>query len=105
MSVRGAMYSTWRKSKGYRTLYIPILKYDENLSQKMREAIDKPRYRKLYARRLQIIEPVFADIRYCKGMGRFTVRGREKVNIQWKLYRIVHNIGKCGMAKREKLAG
>ena len=65
------------KSKGYRTIYIPILKYDENLSQKMREAIDKPRYRKLYARRLHIIEPVFADIRYCKGMGRFTVRGRE----------------------------
>ena len=74
------------KSKGYRTLYIPKLQYDENLSQKMREAIDKPRYRKLYARRLQIIEPVFADITYCKGMGRFTVRGREQVNIQWKLY-------------------
>ena len=81
------------------------LKRDENLSQKMREAIDKPRYRKLYSRRLQIIEPVFADITYCKGMGRFTMRGREKVNIQWKLYCILHNIGKWGMAKREKLAG
>jgi hypothetical protein len=38
-------------------------------------------------------------------MCRFTVRGREKVNIQWKLYCIVHNIGKCGMAVRKKLAG
>jgi hypothetical protein len=71
----------------------------------MREAIDKPRYRKPYGRRIQIIEPVFADITYCKGMCRFTVRGREKVNIQWKLYCIVHNIGKCGMAVRKKLAG
>ena len=71
----------------------------------MREAIDKPRYRKLYSRQMHIIEPVFAYIRYCKGMGRFTVRGREKVTIQRKLYCIVHHRSKCGMAKREQPAG
>jgi hypothetical protein len=94
-----------RSSKGYRTLYIPISKYGENLSQKMREAIDQPGYRKRYGRRIPIIEPVFAEIRYCKGMCRFTVRGREKVKIQWKISCIVHKIGKCGMAVRKKLAG
>jgi len=50
---------------------------------------------------MQIIEPVFADISYCKGMDRFTYRGRKKVNIQWLLYNIVHNIGKCMTPLRE----
>lgn len=55
--------------KKYRTLYIPVLKYGENLSLKMREKIDTAKYRKLYSKRLQIIEPVFANITYCKGRG------------------------------------
>ena len=94
-----------KNGKRYRTLYIPILKHEENLCQKMRENIDKPRYKKLYSRRLQIIEPVFADITYCKGITRFTLKGQRKVSIQWKLYCVVHNIGKCNMAeKRKKVA-
>jgi len=90
------------KKKTYRTLYIPILKYAENLAQRMREKIDKPKYRKIYSRRMQIIEPVFADITYCKGITRFTLRGQGKVNIQWLLYCVVHNIGKCNTAERRK---
>ena len=93
---------TKSKKKGYRTLYIPIIKYEENLCQKMREKIDTPKYKKIYSNRLKIIEPVFANITYCKGMNRFTMRGDEKVNIQWKLYTIVHNIGKCNMAEKRK---
>ena len=61
----------------------------------MRIKIDDPVYREIYSRRMQIIEPVFSDITYCKGMNRFTLRGEKKVNIQWKLYCMVHNIGKC----------
>ena len=61
----------------------------------MRDKIDNPAYREIYSRRQQIIEPVFSDITYCKGMNRFTLRTEKKVNIQWKLYCTVHNIGKC----------
>ena len=92
-----------KTQKKNRTLYIPVSKYKENLSQKMREKIDKPKYRKLYSKRMQIIEPVFADITYCKGITRFTLRGQRKVSTQWLLYCIVHNIGKCNMAERRKL--
>jgi transposase len=92
------------KQRKQRTLYIPIARYEENLCQKMRENIDKPRYKKLYSRRQQIIEPVFANITYCKGITRFTLRGQKKVNIQWKLYCVVHNIGKCNTAEKEKRA-
>jgi hypothetical protein len=61
----------------------------------MRKKIDEVKYRVLYGRRMQIIEPCFADINYCKGMNRFTLRTKVKANIQWLLYCIVHNIGKC----------
>jgi hypothetical protein len=32
---------------------------------------------------------------YNKKMDRFSLRGKKKVNIQWLLYCMVHNIGKC----------
>jgi hypothetical protein len=35
-------------------------------------------------------------------MNRFTLRGQRKVDIQWKLYCIVHNIGKCAAAIKKK---
>ena len=70
--------------------------YDrESLSAKMRKRIDSKEGQSLYSHRAQIIEPCFADIEYCKGMNRFTLRGKLKVNAQWLLYCIVHNIGKC----------
>jgi hypothetical protein len=79
-----------------------VSRYKENLAQEMREKIDKPKYKKLYSKRMQIIEPVFADITYCKGMDRFTLRTQKKVNIQWKLYCIVYNMGKCAAAIKKK---
>jgi transposase len=78
-----------------RTLYIVDKKKEENLSEKMRKKIDEVKYRVLYGRRMQIREPCIADINYCKKMHRFTLRTKAKVNIQWLLYCIVHNIGKC----------
>jgi hypothetical protein len=78
-----------------RTLYIADRKYKDNLSEEMKKKIDEPAYRELYSRRMQIIEPVFSDMAYCKGMNRFTLRTTKKVNTQWLLYVIVHNIWKC----------
>ncbi len=66
----------------------------KDYSKKMREKIDTLRGRRIYERRLAIVEPAFANIEYNKGMNRFTLRGRKKVDIQWKLYCMVHNIGK-----------
>jgi hypothetical protein len=76
------------------TLYIADKTKEENLSDKMRKKIDETKCRVLYRRRMQIIEPCFTDMNYCKGMNRFTLRTKTKVNIQWLLYCIVHNIGK-----------
>ncbi|MCR4300604.1 MAG: transposase [Sulfuricaulis sp.] len=35
-----------------------------------------------------------ANVRHAKGLDRFTLRGKTKVNAQWLLYCLVHNIGK-----------
>jgi hypothetical protein len=50
--------------------------------------------RPTYSKRLGIVEPVFGNIRACKRMDRFTLRGKIKVNIQWMLYCLVHKIEK-----------
>jgi len=89
-------------NKPARALYSAYRKYDKNLSEEMRKKIDEPVNRELYSRRAQIIEPVFADITYCKRMNRFTLRTKEKVNAQWLLYCIVHNIWKCMIPLRLK---
>jgi len=78
-----------------RTLFISDKKQEDNLCQEMREKIDMPENRERYSQRMGIIEPVFGNITYCKGMNRFTLRGKKKVNYQWLLFCVVHNIGKC----------
>ena len=95
-----------RKSgKGeFRALFIADKQYKENLSAKMCDKIDDPVYREIYSRRMQIVEPVFANMTYFKGMDKFTYRGLKKVNTQWTLYAIVHNIWKIMKALGEKEA-
>ncbi|WP_365962417.1 transposase [Sulfuritalea sp.] len=60
----------------------------------MRRAIDSARGRALYGGRFATVEPVFGNLRYNKGLDRFTLRGQKKVDTQWKLYCLVHNIEK-----------
>jgi transposase len=74
-----------------------IVKSNErgSLCRQMRKKLETVEYQDKYADRIQIVEPVFANIRYSKGLSRFTLRGKEKVNSQWLLYCMVHNLGKC----------
>ena len=62
--------------------------------ERMKRAIDSERGRVLYGGRFATVEPVFANIRYNKGLDRFTLRGQRKVDTQWKLFCLVHNIEK-----------
>ncbi|MFQ5932308.1 MAG: IS1182 family transposase [Nitrospiraceae bacterium] len=66
----------------------------ETYSQKMRRKIDSVTGRVLYGLRLGTAEPVFANITRTLGLDRLLLRGRRKVNAQWQLYCLVHNIGK-----------
>jgi hypothetical protein len=60
----------------------------------MRERIDSVKGRFLYSRRMGIVEPVFANICARLGLNRFTLRGKFKVDAQWKMFAMVHNMFK-----------
>ncbi len=65
-----------------------------SLSKQMVEKIETAHGRRIYPQRLAIAEPVFANIRVNKRLDRFTLRTKIKVNIQWLLYCLIHNIEK-----------
>lgn len=66
----------------------------ESHTDKMRQRIDSPAGREQYGRRFATVEPVFGNLRHNKQLNRFTLRGQKKVDAQWKLYCLVHNIEK-----------
>ena len=72
-------------------MFVPL---GESLSKQMVEKIETEPGRRIYPQRLAIVEPVFANILSNKRLDRFTLRGKIKVNIQWLLYCLVHNIAK-----------
>ena len=84
----------YRKNATRRSLNVPIGVAENNFSKAMLEKVDSEKGRKIYPQRMAIVEPVFANIRTQKRMDRFTLRGKIKVNIQWMLYCMVHNIEK-----------
>jgi transposase len=83
-------------NKGGKRKYLGITIAVEltNFSRRMAGKVDSERGRKIYPQRFAVAEPVFANIRTHKRLDRFTLRGKAKVNIQWLLYCMVHNIEK-----------
>jgi transposase len=60
------------------------------MRQKLRTEEGKQRYRQ----RMTMVEPVFGILKEQRGMRQFRLRGLEKVNIEWLLAAIAHNIGR-----------
>jgi transposase len=77
-----------------RYLSVQVDEAEPNVLDKMKTKIDTPQGKKIYAKRLGIVEPVFANICIHKHMNRFTLRSKSRVNVQWRLFAMVHNIGK-----------
>jgi hypothetical protein len=77
-----------------RYLSVQVDTQPPNLIDEMKAKIDTEQGKQIYAKRLGIIEPVFANICIHKRMHRFTLRTKLKVDVQWRLYAMVHNIGK-----------
>lgn len=77
-----------------RSIYIAHKHFNRNYSEEMMEKIDAPAGRDMYSKRMGIVEPVFGNISYNKGLNRFTLRSKVKVDIQWTFYCLVHNIEK-----------
>ncbi len=62
--------------------------------EQMKAKIDSDLGRRMITRRFATVEPVFGNLRGNKRLDRFTLRGKTKVDGQWKLYCLMHNIEK-----------
>jgi transposase len=60
--------------------------------EKMAEKVKTPKGRELYARRKVIVEPVFGQVKETRGFRQFSLRGQEKVNGEWRLVCLTHNL-------------
>ena len=76
----------------------------ETHTMRIKAPIDSASGREQYGRRFATVEPVFANVRYNKRLDRFTLRGRTKVDGQWKLCCPVHNIEKLANASYGRVA-
>jgi len=56
--------------------------------------VDSEAGKRIYSHRMSVVEPVFANITTNKKLKRFSLRGRPKVQGQWRLFCLVHNIEK-----------
>ena len=81
--IRQVAYFVGRSAKGEITF-----------TERMKRKIDSASGRVLYGMRLAISEPPFAHIASAIGLNRFTLRGKRKVNTQWNLFCIIHNVKK-----------
>ncbi len=66
----------------------------ETHTMRMQQRLDTPAGHDEYGRRFGTVEPVFGNLRDNKRLDRCTRRGRTKVNGQWLLFCLVHNIEK-----------
>lgn len=60
----------------------------------MKKRVDSDYGKSVYAHRMSTVEPVFANMGTQKGLNRFSLRGKTKVQGQWQLFCMVHNIEK-----------
>lgn len=60
--------------------------------ERMKRKIDSPQGRAIYSRRLGTVEPVFGHVTDAIGIRRFSYRGKRKVDGQWKLMLMLHNM-------------
>jgi transposase len=62
------------------------------VAEQMRDKLATPPARALYARRKQIVEPVFGQIKEGRGFRRVSFRGRAKATAEWTLICLTHNL-------------
>nr|WP_245686065.1 transposase [Terasakiispira papahanaumokuakeensis] len=51
----------------------------------MKHRVDRPHGKQIYSHRMPVVEPVFGNIGTTKGLNRFSLRGKKKVQGQWQL--------------------
>ena len=71
----------------------------------MRSKLDSQAGKAIYAKRRHIVEPVFGHIKTILGFTGFHLRGLKKVNAEFKLVAIAHNLKKISKYAYKKGIG
>jgi transposase len=66
--------------------------WDGGRYDQMRQLLASDRGNELYRRRQPMIEPVFAQMKFNRGLDRFRRRGRGAVRTEWRLITATHNL-------------
>ena len=99
----GPHISTGRQKHGQPPPAIcgPIPK-DLDAKGKMARKLRKKEGREIYAKRKTIVEPVFGQTKEARGLRRFLLRGLEKVNSEWTIWGLTHNINKLWRHQKQR---
>lgn len=79
-----------RKGHGRQVSFIVARGRKPTATDWMRRRVDSALGRQIYSHRMSVVEPVFGNIGTNKGLSRFSLRGRSKVQGQC----LVHNVEK-----------
>ena len=90
------------KSKQGRSIWRRVV--DESIKQ-MRLKLDSESGKAIYAKRKHIVEPVFGHIKSVLGFTGFSLRGLKKVNAEFKIVAIAHNLKKISKYAYQKSVG
>lgn len=71
----------------------------------MTEKLAQPEAKEIFKHRSEIVEPAFATIKHVRGFRQFLLRGRAKVNGEWSLICLTHNLMKLFRLKPEFVTG
>lgn len=81
------------KDKKVNNRTISIYSQDEAV-KRMRKKLDTEEGKKIYQRRMSTVEPIHGDMQKNRGFIQFFLRGLEKVNVEYNLLAIAHDIRK-----------
>ena len=67
---------------------------DTTVKERMARKLRTLKGRAIYSKRKEIVEPVFGQIKECRGFQRFSFRGIKNVTQEWELVCLAHNLCK-----------
>jgi len=83
-----------RDGHGRQVSFIVGKKVSSQFTDWMKPRVDSIEGKLIYSHRMSVVEPVFGNIGFNKKLNRFSLRSKKKVQCQWKLFCIIHNVEK-----------
>src|SRR5579871_4767522 len=70
--------------------------------QRMARKLRTKKGRQRYARRKAMVEPVFGQVKHGRGFRQFLLRGKKKMQSEWRLVSLTHNLLKLWRQEQSK---